>query len=426
MQGTVNDLEQQGLPGEHQRLRLALLTDQNGLLTATRLRLARIAQARGVDTNAIDDIVQETLLEAWSHLGRLSAPAGFQAWIDEICRNVCRRYARKRQAHMLRHVPLPRSYQGNEFTLDEDDASPLTNILDPSVPDPLEELSRHELEQLLDRALALLPQKTRQVIEMCHLLELPHSEVAGQLGISVGTLYTRLHRARRHLRQVLNGPLHHEAASFELVPEQDNNEGWFETRLWCSCCGRNRLQGSFIETKPGGTVNLHVRCPSCSQHFGLDTVHSMGLVSLGRLRSFRPAWKRTLQGLSELVLHALRDGNQPCPWCGNLTSIQVADADMEEDTPPMGPFRFWIRWSCACCGGYAFSPGDLPSVDQIVFWSHPQARQFMVQHPHWLSTPGTSLEYAGQPALSFQIIDKGSAASMTVLVHRHTLRILTA
>jgi hypothetical protein len=140
----------------------------------------------------------------------------------------------------------------------------------------------------------------------------------------------------------------------------------------------------------------------------------------------RDGLKRTLQGLSELVLQALHDGNQPCPWCGNPTSIQVADADMEENTPPLGPYRFWIRWSCACCGGYVCFPGDLPSVDQIVFWSHPQARQFMVQHPHWLSTLGTSLEYAGQPALSFQIIDKGSTASMTVLAHRHTLRILTA
>ncbi len=110
MQEIVVELEQQGLPGELQRLKLALLTDQNGMLTETRLRLARIAQARGVDTNAIDDVVQETLLEAWSHLGRLSSPAGFHAWIDEICRNVCRRYARSRQANLLRYVPFSGSY----------------------------------------------------------------------------------------------------------------------------------------------------------------------------------------------------------------------------------------------------------------------------------------------------------------------------
>src|SRR5215472_10211703 len=142
MQEAVDKLELQGLPGEQQRLRLALLTDQNGMLTATRLRLAHIAQARGVDSNAIDDVVQETLLEAWSHLVRLTSPAGFHAWIDEICRNVCRRYARSRQANLLRHVPLARSFQDNESTPVEDDNSPLANILDPSAPDPLAALSQ--------------------------------------------------------------------------------------------------------------------------------------------------------------------------------------------------------------------------------------------------------------------------------------------
>jgi len=426
MQETVDGLELQGLPGEQQRLRLALLSDQNGMLTATRLRLARIAQARGVDSNAIDDVVQETLLEAWSHLGRLTSPAGFHVWIDEICRNICRRYARNRQANLSRHVPFSGSYQDDQSTPGEDNAFPLTNILDPSTPDPLEALSRQELELLLDRALGLLPEEARQVIEMCYLLELSHQEVAGRLGISAGTLYTRLHRARRHLRQLLNGPLRHEAAAIDLALEQEDNGGWFETRLWCSCCGRYRLQGSFFETEPGGSVNLHARCPGCAQRYGLDIVHSMGLVSLGRLHSFRPAWKRTLQGLTELVLLALQEGKRPCPWCGDLSSIEVADAEAEEeDTPHLGPYRFWVRWSCAHCGGLVCAPGDLPMVDQVVCWSHPRAREFMAQHPHWLSTPGMPLEYAGQPALSFQITDTGSAENLTILAHRHTLRVLS-
>jgi len=71
-------------------------------------------------------------------------------------------------------------------------------------------------------------------------------------------------------------------------------------------------------------------------------------------------------------------------------------------------------------------PGDLPLIDQVVYWSHPQAREFMAQYPRWLSTPGTPLEYAGQAALCFQITDTGSAANLTILAHRHTLRVLAA
>ena len=54
----------------------------------------------------------------------------------------------------------------------------------------------------------LLPPETRRIVEMCHLLELPQSEVAERLGISVGALQARLHRARRQLLQVLHGPLY--------------------------------------------------------------------------------------------------------------------------------------------------------------------------------------------------------------------------
>ncbi len=427
MQETIEGLEQQGLPGEHQRLRSALLTDQNGMLTATLLRLARIARARGVDSSAIDDVVQQTLLEAWSHLGRLTSPAGFQVWIDEICRNICRRYARFRQTNLLRNVPLPRSYQDTESTSNGEDTSPLTNIPDPDTPDPLDVLSQQELALLLDRALGLLPQETRQVVEMCHLLESPHSEVAGRLGISVGALQTRLHRARRHLRQVLSGPLYEEAAAFDLVAEQEDDGKWVETRLWCSYCGRCHLQGSFVEAEPGGNVNLHLRCPGCSQHYGLDTVHSMGLVSLGKLRSFRPAWKRTMQGLSELVLLGLHQGEQPCPWCGSPTSIQIAGAEAAaDDAPALGPYHFWIRWLCAHCGVPVCPPGNLPSVDQVVYCHYPQAREFMAQHPRWHSTTETALEYAGQPAICFQITDAGSAENLIILAHRHTLRVLAA
>src|SRR5690349_8515667 len=96
MQEIIDPPVQQCLPGERERLRSALLADQDGIPTATRLRLARIARARGIEPHVIDDVVQETLLEAWSHLDRLYAPAGFHAWVDEICRNICRRAAHRR------------------------------------------------------------------------------------------------------------------------------------------------------------------------------------------------------------------------------------------------------------------------------------------------------------------------------------------
>lgn len=418
-------LAQQGLPGEHERLRLAMLTDQHGMLSATRARLAHIAQARGVDSSAIEDVVQETLLEAWSHLGRLTAPAGFHLWIDEICRNVCRRYMRKQQAYMFRYVSLTGTAQNYETSLQDEEPSLLDSILDNNAADPLDVLSQQEVMRLLDAALALLPQETRKVVEMCHLREMSYSEAAERLGISIGALYTRLHRARLELRKVLHGPLRDDAAALDLIADKEQNEEWFDTRLWCSSCGRYHLQGMFMHHEASGKRNMHVRCPGCSQQYGMDMVHSMGMVSLATLKSFRPALKHTLQSLTELVLKGLATGDQPCPWCGHSTTMQVADTETDEgDTPPLGPYQYWVRWSCARCGGLVCFPGDLPSVDQIVSWSHPRAREFMAQYPHHLSLPTTTLEHNGQETLAFQLTDMSSAAKLTILAHRHTLRIL--
>jgi RNA polymerase sigma-70 factor (ECF subfamily) len=177
----------QSLPGERQWLESALLADHDGLLTATRLRLARLARARGVEAHLVDDVVQETLLEAWSHLDRLTTPAGFPAWIDEICRNICRRAARRRAIDLLRTRSLS---QPSGATGDRKDAE-APELLAADTPDPLEALNRQDLALLLDRALGLLPFAARQIVELCYLLELPHAEVAVRLGLTAGALDVR-------------------------------------------------------------------------------------------------------------------------------------------------------------------------------------------------------------------------------------------
>lgn len=69
--------------------------------------------------------------------------------------------------------------------------------------------------------------------------------------------------------------------------------------------------------------------------------------------------------------------------------------------------------------------GCLPSVDQLVYWSHPLTRQFLQQHSRCLSAPGKLVEYQGQQAIYFQISDLESADQLTVLAHHQTLQILT-
>src|SRR5215467_10257991 len=264
-------------------IRQARAGEMEGWLTAARPRLRRLAHLRGIVADAIEDVVQETLLEAWTHQDRLHTPAGCSAWLDAICRNVCRRHARQ-QGRDQRHVsPHFSPRLDDDDARGETDSSVQSDIPDPSVPDPLDALSRQDLAVLLDRAFGSLSGDARQVVELCYLMEVPQREVADRLSLSLSAVEARLHRARCQLRQLFNGPLRHDAEALDLPLDPEDAGGWRATRVWCTLCGRRRLMGMFLP-QPDGGVNLHMRCPDCEQHHGLTDVHSSNVHSKGLIR----------------------------------------------------------------------------------------------------------------------------------------------
>lgn len=405
-------------------------------LAAARPRLLRLAQLRGVPPDAVEDVVQETLVEAWKYQGRLRTPEGFPAWLDEICRNMCRRHARKLAIYQRHMIPEGQLYHGNADESSDISPSPLLNVPDSQAEDPLESLSRQDVATLLDRAFGTLSGDTRQLLAWCYLMQLPQREVAGRLGLTVSALEARLHRARHQLRQVLNGPLREDAQALGLSLDQECANGWRETRLWCTLCGRRRLMGMFLP-QPGGGTNLHIRCPECERNSGLvdvdnSTVHSKGLVRLDGLTSFRPAWKRTMQAMTQRLTQALQPGGQRCPYCGAHTTLHLVDKAMAESVGtivlPAGlarhPYQYWAWWKCPECHSASSADVGVFAASDIVYWSHARTQQFMGGHPHWISEPELLVEYAGQPAIRFQMSDSTSNAHLTVLAQRQTLHVL--
>ena len=406
-------------------------------LVEARPRLHRLALLRGVPPDAVEDVVQETLFEAWKHQDRLHTPEGVHPWLDEICRNVCRRSARKHAIEQQRLFSSLAPYRAAEEANEQAATSFLEDIPDHDSPDPLEALSRQDMTLLLDRAFSTLSGSAREVLELCYLLELPQREVAGRLGLSISALEARLHRARLQMRQTLTGPLRTEAEALGLPLDQDSADGWRETRLWCALCGRRRLMGLFLP-QPSGGPNLHMRCPECEQRTGLSdvdnsTVHSKGLVHLEGLQAFRPAWKRTMQEMARRLTQALRPEQRLCPYCGTQTTLQLMDkSQVTEDAGmtvlPSGlarhPYQFWVCWRCPCCSGGPNATGSVFAASDLVYWSHERTRHFMGEHPRWGSEPELLVEYAGQPAIRFQMADLTSAERLTVLAHRQTLDVL--
>lgn len=405
------------------RVRDELLADTGGLLQRLRPRLLRLAQLRGVPFDALEDVVQETLLEAWKHRDRLQSLEGMQPWVEEICRNVCRRHARRYWTDAQHAIMILTPSSLDEDESGEAEASFLETLPDGRTLDLSEEMSRQDMTVLLNQALGSLTASAREVVELCYLKEMPQREAAARLGISLSALEARLHRARLQLKQILSGPLRRDAVALGLALDGDPYEGWQETRLWCSLCGRRRLLGTFIP-QPDGSVNLHLECPDCRQRYGVKSVHSMGLVQLGKLRAFRPAWKRTVQGLSDQLIEALARGWYPCTCCGAPASIQVitsSEVSYSKGWKPQAPYQFWVGWQCLRCGE---SMHPALTADELTYWSHPLARRFILEHPRWVSLPDKPVEYRGQAAIHFQLADVMSADHLDVLADRRTLRIL--
>lgn len=74
-------------------------------LAASRPRLLRLVQRKGVSPDALDGIVQESLLDAWRQIHTLRQPECFGAWLDGICRNRCLRWSQV-QKQQQRHTSL--------------------------------------------------------------------------------------------------------------------------------------------------------------------------------------------------------------------------------------------------------------------------------------------------------------------------------
>ncbi|GLV54068.1 hypothetical protein KDH_09170 [Dictyobacter sp. S3.2.2.5] len=120
-----------------------------------RVRLVRFCARLVGDSEAAEDLTQETLLEAWRHLEGLRDTHKRLPWLFGIARNVCLRWGRQRGRDQARYVPLA-------TVLEPEQVPPEEMLADPF--DVEVELERQELVALLDRALAALPAQTRATL----------------------------------------------------------------------------------------------------------------------------------------------------------------------------------------------------------------------------------------------------------------------
>lgn len=139
-----------------------------------------------------EDVLAESLLSAYRALHQLSDEAAFQSWLAIIARRTCGRLKRREAlAPLYRLTELME--QGKE------PASPLAS--------PETQVLEAETKACVLRVLQGLPPLYREVYELRDLQELPASEVAQRLGLSVAAVKSRLHRARALVRKGMDDGL---------------------------------------------------------------------------------------------------------------------------------------------------------------------------------------------------------------------------
>ena len=140
------------------------------------------------DPDEADDAVQETFVTVWQNLPRLRHNPAFSTWLRGAAVNVCRH--RQRKHRWLR--PFSALGRGEEPP----------EPVDPA-PDAADNLARQDLSAHVRQALHQLSEPHREVIVLHHLEGLPLDEIAASLGVAVGTVKSRLGRARGHLERLL-------------------------------------------------------------------------------------------------------------------------------------------------------------------------------------------------------------------------------
>lgn len=132
------------------------------------------------DLEEAQDVTQETFLSAFANLSSyVSSRAAFSTWLFTIARN--------RSFNLLKRC--------RPMALDEPES-----IGDVAASDPLAAL---ELSQQLDRALAALPVEQRSALVLAEIEQLPYAEIARIERTSLGTVKSRIHRAKHRLRSLL-------------------------------------------------------------------------------------------------------------------------------------------------------------------------------------------------------------------------------
>jgi RNA polymerase sigma-70 factor (ECF subfamily) len=157
---------------------------------------AVLSIARTILRNLADaeEVAQEAVLKGFCNIRAFRGAAKFSTWLIQISVNEAKSRLRKDRRHLYTSLDQEQTANGNEHV--PRDFTDWREI-------PSEALERKELQNALQRALASLPAKYREVFTLRDIAHLSIDETAQVLGLTLGSVKSRLLRARLQMRDTL-------------------------------------------------------------------------------------------------------------------------------------------------------------------------------------------------------------------------------
>jgi RNA polymerase sigma-70 factor (ECF subfamily) len=196
-------IDEAGLIAAAQRGRMDAFND---LVLAYQSRVYNLAYRIMGDPASAADATQEAFISAYQNIARFRG-GSFKAWLMRIVSNACYDELRRRQRR-------PATSLTDFGDLDEE-ANP---VLIDGTDGPLDHVERHELDAILQAGIQKLPAEQRITLVLSDIQGMSYQEIAEATKVSLGTVKSRLARARGKLRDYLR-------AQGELLPAKYRLEG---------------------------------------------------------------------------------------------------------------------------------------------------------------------------------------------------------
>ncbi len=138
-----------------------------------------------------EDLAQDVFIRTFNVLDRYNPSYPFSSWLYRITSNLCIDFIRRRRSGV---VSIDEPVSGTDGEMSRQIPSDIIN--------PDREIENREMMDMLEQAIAALPDHYRIIVILRHQEQLSYEEIADNLGIPLGTVKARIHRARNMIKDI--------------------------------------------------------------------------------------------------------------------------------------------------------------------------------------------------------------------------------